>query len=268
MINSHLLLALKTTELRVADYMTPRPITVNIKDSLPEAVNLMAEHGIGNLVIEKRHKPIGILTEREILRHLVNHKKIQNISLGKIEPSRFVAINLQSRIIDAAKLMISQKTRLLVFDDNKKFVGIITATDMVRAFRRTANNPDLNGVMSKKIYSVKYNDSIHKSCKIMNNKRIGSVVVTKDSQPYGIFTERDLLVNVLLNESDVQNLVGGYCTSPLISAKAGIKGRDAARIMSKHNIKRLALNKGGRLFAIVTARDIVDAFQWSFRDEV
>ncbi len=163
--------------------------------------------------------------------------------------------------------MISQKSRLLVFDDNKKFVGIITATDMVRAFRRTASNPDLNDFVSKKLYSVKYEDAILKACKIMNDKRIGSVLVTKDNQPYGIFTERDLLVNVLLNESDVQNSVGGYCTSPLVTAGAGIKGKDAARIMSKHHIKRSVLTKGKSLFAIVTARDITDAFQWSFRDE-
>ncbi len=261
------MLAIKTTELTVADYMTPRPITVNKGYSLQDAVNLMAEHDIGNLVIEERRKPIGILTEREILSHLVNHKKIQNISVGKIKPTKFVAINLQSRIIDAAKIMISQKSRLLVFDDNKKFVGIITATDMVRSFRRTTNNPDLDEFVSKKLYSVKYDKSVLEACKIMNDKRIGSVIVTKDDQPFGMFTERDLLVNVLLNESDVQNPVGGYCTSPLITVGARIKGSDAAKIMSKHNIKRLGLTKGKKLFGIVTARDIVDAFQWSFGDE-
>jgi CBS domain-containing protein len=47
----------------------------------------------------------------------------------------------------------------------------------------------------------------------------------------------------------------------------GIRGGDAARIMSKNGIKRLALSKGGKLMAIVTARDIVDAFQWSFRTD-
>ncbi len=261
------MLAIKTTSLLVADYMTPRPITAKSTDTLTDAVALMAERGIGNLVVEKRRRPVGLVTEREILASLVGHTKIQSIPLGEIKLSKFVTVGLQDRVIDAAKLMISQKSRLLVFEPANRLAGIITATDMVRAFRRTANNPELGKVMSKRIYSVKYDDSILRACKVMNSKRIGSVIVERDGIPYGIFTERDLLVNVLLNDSDVHNPVGGYCTSPLITAKAGIKGGDAARIMSKNKIKRLALTKSGRLFALITARDIVDAFQMSFGDE-
>lgn len=261
------LLSLETTSLRVADYMSPNPIAVGESYRLQDAIDLMAEHGIGNLIIEKRHKPIGLLTEREILRHLVTHKKIRDVNIGRIEPSKFEAVDLQDSIIEAAKLMIARKARLLVFENGKKFVGIITATDMVRAFRRTRINPSLVGVLSKKIYSVKYDDSILKSCKIMNDKRIGSVIVTKGSKPHGIFTERDLLVNVLRNGSEVHNPVGGYCTTPLITAKVGTKGSDAAKIMSRHGIKRLALTRAGKVAAIVTARDIVDAFQWSFRND-
>ena len=101
----------------------------------------------------------------------------------------------------------------------------------------------------------------------MHKKRIGSVIVLKNKKPYGIFTERDLLINVLSYDVETHQSVGGYCTTPLVTSGVGIKGGDACKIMSKHKIKRLVLTKNKKLYSIVTARDIVEAFTTSFSSE-
>lgn len=263
---SNLVLALKTLDLKVADYMSPKPLVVKDDSSLADAIAIMADEQIGNLVVEKRHKPIGILTERQILEHLSEHKKILSIRLDNIKLSPFDIVGIDTRVIDAAQLMIKKKARLLVFDA-RKLVGIITATDMVRAFRRTAVNPDLTKVLSTRLYTVNYDDTILAATKLMHQKRIGSVIVLKNKKPYGIFTERDLLVNVLSNDVETHNSVGGYCTVPLVTSGLGIKGGDASKVMSKNKIKRLVLTKTKKIYAIVTARDIVEAFTMSFPSE-
>ena len=96
---------------------------------------------------------------------------------------------------------------------------------------------------------------------MMLKKGIGSVVVTPNGSPYGIFTERDLLNRVLAEHVDIEDKVGAYCTSPLVTSKLGIGGKDAAKLMLSHKIKRLPLTKEGRVVAMVTARDLVEAFQ-------
>lgn len=260
------MLVLKTLELKVADYMSPKPFVVKGDFNFIDAIEIMADEKIGNLVVEKRHKPIGILTERQILEHLSKYKKILPIVLDKIKLCPFDVISLDTRVIDAAQLMIKKKTRLLVFD-GKKIVGIITATDMVRAFRRTGANPDLTKVLSTRLYTVDYSDTILAASKLMHEKRIGSVIVLKNKKPCGIFTERDLLVNVLSNDVETHNSVGGYCTMPLVTAGLGIKGGDASKVMSKNKIKRLVLTKAKKIHAIVTARDIVEAFTMSFSND-
>lgn len=260
------MLALKTLELKVADYMSPKPLIVKDDFNFVDAIEIMADEGIGNLVVNKRHKPIGILTERQILEHLSKYKKILPIGLDEIKLCPFDVVGLDTRVIDAAQLMIKKKTRLLVFDD-KKLVGIITATDMVRAFRRTGANPDLTKVLSTRLYTVNYNDTILAASKLMYKKRIGSVIVLKNKKPCGIFTERDLLVNILSNDVETHNSVGGYCTMPLATSGLGIKGGDASKVMSKNKIKRLVLTKAKKIRAIVTARDIVEAFTMSFSNE-
>jgi CBS domain-containing protein len=260
------MLTLKTIELKVADYMTPNPITVGPELAFPDAISLMAEKGIGNIIVKEGRNVRGLFTEREILQYIAYDKKIPDISMKDVVVRPFTHISLDTNLIDAAKIMISEKARLLVFD-KKHLVGIITASDLIRGFRRTGGNPPLDDVISKKIYKVSFSDTILETCKLMHKKRIGSVIVEKNRSPFGIFTERDLLVNVLNNEVDLKGKVGGYCSSPLITTKVGISGGDAAKLMATKKIKRLILTKDGQITAIVTARDIVDAFQRSFTGE-
>jgi predicted transcriptional regulator len=252
-------MVLKTIELKVGDFMTSEPIAVDSDVSFPVAISTMATNGIGNLIIKEHDKPSSLLTEREILSYLVRRGEIPIEPMKDVLTQSFTPISPKMAILDAAKLMISKKKRLLVFD-NEKLVGIITASDILRGFRKTGGNPSLDKVSSTKIYECAHTDSIFKAIKLMYQKRIGSVIVTKNGAPYGIFTERDLLVNVLTQKVALTERVEDYCSSPLVTAKVGIRGNDAARLMASKKIKRLALTEKDKIVGIVTARDIVEAF--------
>jgi signal-transduction protein with cAMP-binding, CBS, and nucleotidyltransferase domain len=114
--------------------------------------------------------------------------------------------------------------------------------------------------MTRKPSKLPYDDTIFAACELMHKRRIGSVIVTKEAKPYGIFTERDLLVNVLQKDIDLEEKLGDHCVFPLITALYGIRANDAATVMADNRIKRLPLLKDGKLLAIVTARDLVEAF--------
>ena len=184
-------MVLKTIELKVGDFMTSEPIVVDSDVSFPAAISIMANNGIGNLIIKEKNKPSSILTEREILSYLVRRGEIPLEAMKDVLTQSFMPISPRMSILDAAKLMISKKKRLLVFE-NEKLVGIITASDMLRGFRKTGGNPPLDKVMSVKVYECAHTDSIFKAIKLMHQKRIGSVIITKNDSPYGIFTERTL----------------------------------------------------------------------------
>ena len=73
--------------------------------------------------------------------------------------------------------------------------------------------------------------------------------------------ERDLLNALAKNNLDLNDEVGKYSSSPLVVANMGIKVHEAASIMAGKNIKRLGLTKDNLLSGMVTARDVVDAYQ-------
>lgn len=254
------MLVLEKLELKVADYMTSNPISVKSSQNLKDAISIMAKKKVGNVIVnDRRGKPSSILTEREILTYLVKDGGIPDIKMKDVQTRPFAIVSPDDLVLDAAKILLGKKKRVLVFD-GKKLIGIITASDMLRGLRVTGGNPSLVKVVSTKLYSCEYFDSIFKAINLMFKKRIGSILIKKDNLPFGIFTERDLL-GVLTKNVSLQERLANHSTFPLIAAKYGINGNDAAEIMTKNKIKRLALKKNGAIVAMVTARDIVDAYR-------
>jgi CBS domain-containing protein len=252
----------KSHEMKVEDYMTCNPITVQRDVSAPDAITIMATKGIGNLVVtEDLTGPVGILTERELIEYLSLNGRIPNLPLKDVLGYQsFNSITPDYSILAAANIMISEKARLLVFNADNTLVGIITASDMVRAFSKTEDNPSLEHTMNKKIFDLKFTDTVLGAIKLMDTERIGSVIINDQKKPYGIFTERDLLTRILLKNVDLESKVGRHCSTPLIMAPISTRGKKAAEIMTSKKIKRLPLTDEGGPMAMVTARDLVEAF--------
>ena len=156
--------------------------------------------------------------------------------------------------------MISTKTRLLVYEQNK-LVGIITTSDLAKAFLKTTDrNPSLERVITRNIFSLKHYSSILEAIKLMNSRRVGSIIVTVNGLHDGIFTERDLLTKILTQNVDLTEEVDKYCSHFLLTARLGIRAREAAKLFFANNIKRLPITNGGTVVGIVTARDLVESF--------
>ncbi|MDE1769282.1 MAG: CBS domain-containing protein [Thaumarchaeota archaeon] len=253
-------MGLKIEELLVGRYMSEYPISVKPDIPFETVVEFMAESRFATLIVmeEEKSMPIGIFTERDIIKHVVSGKSMnQSIKQELIQP--FISVTPDTTIVEAARLMIIKKSRILVFVDADKLVGTITASDMLRAFGETDKAPSLEKVISKTVYHCPFETTVLDAVKLLDEKNIGSVLVTRDSL-YGIFTQRDL-VRVLAKEEDLQGSVGNYSSFPLITADRNILANEAAKIMASKNIKRLGLTKNDSLVGIVTARDIVDAYQ-------
>ena len=252
---------LKIDELLVGNYMSEYPISVRPDVPFNDVVSFMADKGFATLIVmeEESPMPLGILTEREILRHVVSGEKSMDQRVKETFIKPFVSVTPDTTIVEAARLMKSKRSRVLVFADGDKLVGTITASDMLKAFRETDKAPSLDKVISTKVYHCPYDTTILDAAKLLDEKHIGSILVERDSS-YGIFTQRDL-VRTLAKGVDLESKVGPYSSFPLVTAKKGILANEAASIMASKNIKRLGLTENGSIAGMVTARDIVDVYQ-------
>jgi len=115
----------------------------------------------------------------------------------------------------------------------------------------------LEEVMKRELVVVDENTKVAEVCKIMGEKRIGSVLVSRKGEIYGIFTERDLLSKVF-PDNGFEKEVKVYASTPLITVSPDYTVREAAKIMAEMRIRRLVIAKDGDVVGIFTASDLAE----------
>ena len=129
--------------------MTEKLETISISSSAQEASKKMRDKNVSSLVvIDNNDKPIGIVTERDLVRKVcVNDASSKNMIIQHIMSSPIVTIDSGSPVGATADVMIQNRVRhLLVVKDNdiNKPQGIITPTDFAPYLKENLNMDEVN----------------------------------------------------------------------------------------------------------------------------
>lgn len=245
----------------VKDIMSKDVVTIAPEASMAEAAEIMGEKHIGSLIVIKYNTPVGIVTERDFLSKVLALEK--NPEQEKVEALMsypLTTIGPAAKIKEAAQMMMHKKSRLGVFESGR-LVGVITASDLIRSLPDVPETEaKVDDFMTKEIVTADEKTPVNRIAKLMGEKRIGSVIVTREGEPFGIFTERDLLSTFLIKGKPLIAEVGKEASSPLITTTARTSIHRAAVTMALKHIRRLPIATEDKLIGIITARDLVEAY--------
>ena len=120
--------------LKVEDVMVGDVITVEVEATVRQAVDLMNKNEIGCLVVvDEEEKPVGIVTERDLLKRvLAKRKDPVRVKVMQIMSKPLVTGTPHMDIEAAARLMFKKKIKKLPIVENGRLVGLVTLTDLVR----------------------------------------------------------------------------------------------------------------------------------------
>ena len=243
------------------ELMSHNVVTTTPEALLVEVARIMGEKHIGSLIVLKYKTPVGIVTERDLLSKVLafgdflGDEKVKDVMSYPL-----FSVSFTSKIKEVARLMILKKSRLAVFDSGK-LVGIITASDLIKSLPDVPETEvKVDDFMTKDVITADGEAFVINIAKIMGKKRIGSVVITREDEPFGIFTERDLVTNFLAQGKSMYKELGPVCSHPLIVIPAGTSVHRAAATMALKHIRRLPIVKDNKLIGIITARDLVEAY--------
>jgi len=112
-------------------------------------------------------------------------------------------------------------------------------------------------VMSSPVITINEGAPANQVAELMDKHGFGCIVVTsKEGKPLGIITERDLVRRVLAKNIKPDSLEAKeVMTSPLITIDPGEKISEAARRMSRLNIRRLGVIYKGQLVGVFSSKD-------------
>ena len=116
----------------VKDIMAKNVFSIGVNDSVFEAADLMNSNRVGCLVILDGEVPIGIVTERDIVRRVVAKKLPLDTKVSEIMSTSLVTVDSDASLKEAARLMSSNKIRRLPVLKQNRLVGIVVAADFVR----------------------------------------------------------------------------------------------------------------------------------------
>jgi CBS domain-containing protein len=118
--------------MRVSDIMTKAPVVLSPSASVDEVAHVMREKGISSVILVTNGKPIGIVTERDLVhRVMAPGKDPKKLMAADICTKPVIAVSHHSEVEDAVETMNEYKIRrLVVVDDLDHVDGIITTDDV------------------------------------------------------------------------------------------------------------------------------------------
>ena len=135
--------------LLVRDVMSQNVRTVRTNSTVTEVVRKMNKFDIGSLVVVEGEKPAGIITERDILRRVLEVSLAgESMKAKEIMSSPLLTINDEASVEEAAKIMADRRIKKLPVLRDGKLVGIVTSTDIVR------NEPRLTEILGDIVWRI------------------------------------------------------------------------------------------------------------------
>ncbi len=129
---------------RVTEIMSSAPVDVVEKGlNVMYAAGIMKERARGSLIVVDAGRPVGIVTERDIVRRLVAEGRSATATkVGDIMSTPLISVGPEATVSAAVKIMYENGIRRLPVIENDRVIGIITSTDLARVLYREREKSD------------------------------------------------------------------------------------------------------------------------------
>jgi len=250
---------------QVKEIMTTQLTSARITETISRVVEIMVTADIGRVIITDADVPVGIFTEKDVLKRVANKGiDLQQTSIREVMTSPIQAVAEETHILEALGRMYQGNFRhLLVRGRRGTIVGIISMRRILKIAvelgQGLSETRTVGEIMSGQVLTVDEQRSIAESTELMMNKNSSAVVVTQEQRPKGIFTERDLLKRVINKVPDITKTpVREVMTAPLISMPRTTHIGDVLAEMYRRDIRNMPVKDDREeLLGIVSMPDVL-----------
>lgn len=269
----------------VSDIVNTDIIKLQKNNNLQDVMNSLSMNKISKVFIYDDAKPVGVITDKDIIRFLYIDKSGRNLN-------QILATELMNNICfvdkgltcqQAAQLMLLNKISTLGVGSKENLAGIVTKSDLIKYYiTRQHDASKVSDYMTISYFSAGINDKVYELIKKMIAFDISRVVITDDDRkPVGIITTGDLFnLTIATNklsivQSSIANylekdglwsetgfvgsqLVGEMMTPGIITTSPSTDMADAAKVILEKRIDSLGISdESDTLLGIISKRNIL-----------
>ena len=117
--------------ITVRNIMTKDVVTVYPSSSIMDAAKLINSKSVSSLVVVDKGKPIGVISESDIVRGIVSKKA----KVREVMNREFEVVSPDARFSEISRRLRERKVKRFPVVENDKLIGLITETDIVQATR-------------------------------------------------------------------------------------------------------------------------------------
>ncbi|MGX1900391.1 CBS domain-containing protein [Thermolongibacillus altinsuensis] len=110
--------------------------------------------------------------------------------------------------------------------------------------------------MTKQVATVTPNQTVQEAAQLMSQHNVGAIPVVENGQVKGILTDRDIALRSTAQGLNSSTSVSQVMSSNVITGTPNMSVDEAAKMMSKNQIRRLPIVQNNQLCGIVALGDI------------
>jgi len=129
--------------------MTKEIVTIEASRTVFEAAELMSSKGLGCLIIVIKEFPVGIITERDIVRRIVAKRASFDLKLTEVMTKTLITVDPDASLKEAARIMSANKIHRLPVIKQNKLLGIVAASDFVRNVGKKTTTEEILDVFGR-----------------------------------------------------------------------------------------------------------------------
>ncbi|MBS1190803.1 MAG: domain S-box/diguanylate cyclase protein [Rhodocyclaceae bacterium] len=256
-------------EQSLTQLMTWNIVTIEQDASLARAAEVMETAHISSVLVAALGKPVGIVTERDILRALeamVPPEQPVSTVMGRPLVSARQTLTLH----EAYHLMVEKGVRhLLVTDGEGQPAGIVSESDFrfhlgLDFYRRLQ---DVRTVMSSRTPVLPPTAPLRQAVAAMAAREANCIIVAADGVPVGIVTERDAVRFYRQGNGTLELPLAEVMTSPVATIPVGTHLHDAMERMQSQRIRHLVVvGEDGLVAGLLSEHDVVRQLENEYLD--
>ena len=261
---------------KVSEIMTTAVITAEPSSTIRQVTRLMVDRRVGRVVLTENDAPAGIFTETDVLRRVMNRiLDVHKTPIRRVMTTPVQGVPEGTSIVEVLGRMYQGRYRhLVVYGENRRMAGLVSMRRILNLVVELGadlrDTRTVGEVVSGAVPTVDASMPVTQVIDKMVREHTACVMVSAEGRTGGIFTERDVLTRIALEDRDMGQVpVSEVMTPDPLLAGGSTPVQEVLSTMRDNGFRHMPVaGDGEELAGIVSVGDVLQYAQALDIDDV